>query len=306
MMPELSPLPEFPEFEPPGRDHHTLMSRAFAAMQPQVSELTFAYLYAWNNALNCRLCRFDDAVLVLVYSERDATSYYLPPVTDGDQAAVIQQVLPPSTDMGIADSFARVTTAAVEKLQRSDGLECTNERHRADYVYLATDLQDLPAARYHNKRNLIRQFWSAYPAALFRELDAVLARECILFSRRWLQDHPRGDSPGLRREVDAVCIMLEGHDWLGLKGGAVVLNGQVVAFSVGEAINDRMLAVRAEKADASFRGAYQVINQEFARHVGAGFEYINRESDMGIAGLRRAKLSYHPHHLLEKWRVRLK
>ena len=62
----------------------------------------------------------------------------------------------------------------------------------------------------------------------------------------------------------------------------------------------------AEKADASFRGAYQVINQEFARHAGAGFELINRESVMGIAGLRRAKQSYHPHHLLEKWRVRLK
>ena len=306
MMPELSSLPQFPRFERLGKDHHALLSRAFAALQPQTSELTFAYLYAWSDALNCRLCRYGEAVLILVYSERDATSYYLPPVTAGDQAAVIQKVLRASADAAIADSFARVPSAVVEKLRANDALECINERHRADYVYLATDLQDLPASRYHNKKNLIRQFWSAYPAAAYQQLDAALARQCISFSRRWLQDHPQGDSASLRQEVDAVCLLLENHDWLGLKGGAMVLEGQVVAFSVGEAINDRMLAVRAEKADASFRGAYQVINQEFARHAGAGFELINRESDMGIAGLRRAKQSYHPHHLLEKWRVRLK
>jgi len=306
MMPELSSLPPFPELVPLRRDHQPLLNRAFAAAQPQSSELSFAYLYAWKDALNCRLCRHANAILILVYSERDAASYFLPPVTDGDQAALIQQVLPPSTQMGIADSFARITTATARKLQQNEALACTNERHRADYVYLATELQELPTARYHNKRNLIRQFWSAHPAALYRQLDAPLARQCISFCRRWLRNHPRGDSPDLRREVDAVCTMLEDHDWLGLKGGAITLDGQVVAFSLGEAINDRTLAVRAEKADASLRGAYQVINQEFARHAGAGFEFINRESDMGIPGLRRAKLSYHPHHLVEKWRVRLR
>ncbi len=76
-MPDLSSLPEFPEFLPLSEGHQTLLSQAFAAVQPEISELTFAYLYVWREFLNCRLSRHGDALLILVYSERDAASISL-------------------------------------------------------------------------------------------------------------------------------------------------------------------------------------------------------------------------------------
>lgn len=307
MMPDLSSLPECPESVPLSEEHRTLLTGAFAAAQPEISELTFAYLYVWRTFLNCRLARHGDSLLILVDSERDAASYYLPPVTVGNQAAVIREILAASGGLGIADSFARVPAGVAGELEDDDDkLECVGERGRADYVYLASDLQELPAARYHNKRNLIRQFHAANPSAHYSAMDAALAERCIGFCRRWQQDHPMGDSSDLRKEVDVVCLMLKHHDWLGLKGGAILREDELLAFSLGEAINETTLAIRAEKAEAGLRGAYQVINQEFARHAGAGFQFINRESDMGVPGLRRAKQSYYPHHLVEKFRVRLR
>ena len=99
-----------------------------------------------------------------------------------------------------------------------------------------------------------------------------------------------------------MCQLLFDHwDVLGLKGGAIKLFGRVEAFSIGELMNDRMALIHIEKANPDIRGLYQAINNEFIRHEFSNVEFINREEDMGLPGLRQAKESYNPDHFAEKY-----
>jgi hypothetical protein len=83
----------------------------------------------------------------------------------------------------------------------------------------------------------------------------------------------------------------------------VKVNGKVEAFTFGERLNHDTAVVHIEKANPEINGLYAVVNQLFCREVLSGFKFVNREQDLGLEGLRRAKESYHPHHMVEKYRV---
>ena len=111
----------------------------------------------------------------------------------------------------------------------------------------------------------------------------------------------------LLRERQAVCTALAHMDELGLVGGLIRAGGRVVAFSLASPITERCFDVHFEKAYADLQGSYAVINRELARYLRAaypGIAYLNREDDMGLPGLRKAKLSYFPDILLEKYTAR--
>jgi len=304
-MPELGTLPEFPCFAPLAAEHKDLVSAAFNCAQPGISEFTFAYQWVWRRYTKSRLSRVGGVLLMMSDAASGAEPWLLPPVTaDADEAAeIIARVLAAGAD-GTADSFARVPQSLAERLEARGALSVAEERERADYVHLGDDLRELPGPRFHGKRNHIGRFRAARPDAEYVDVDASLAAKCAEFTTRWLADHPKRDLPGLQREVAITLAMLRELEWLGLAGGCLVTGDQVTAFALGEPINNETFAVRVEKADTSVPGAYQAINQEFARHAARAYRWINREQDLGVPGLRRAKQSYHPHHLLLKYRVR--
>jgi hypothetical protein len=105
----------------------------------------------------------------------------------------------------------------------------------------------------------------------------------------------------LRCELCAIKEALNNFDLLGIKGGAVIIDGQVEAMTFGEMIIPDMAIIHVEKANPEIRGLYTVINQEFCQRAWSGVKCINREEDMGLEGLRKAKLSYHPKYLLDKF-----
>ena len=296
----------FPDFEPLDAGHRAVVTRAAAEAQPRASEMTFAYLFAWCDCLQPRVSRYGESLLALVHSSRDETSYLLPPLGGGERKRVLRAALDEAAERNVTRSAARLPEELASEFHDKDGYKHYVERPRADYVYRQADLQDLPLPDYRDKRNRANRFWNSYSGVNYCSLDADRAEECIQFCREWRRNHPKGDSPGLAREVDAVCIMLENFDWLGIRGGALEKDGRIIAFSLGEKLNDRTFVVRAEKADTSYRGAYQAINQEFVRDAADGFRLVNRESDMGVPGIRRAKKSYKPCHMVRKWRTELK
>jgi len=106
-------------------------------------------------------------------------------------------------------------------------------------------------------------------------------------------------------EWAAIGAVLTNFQALQLQGAVILINDQVQAFSCGELLNKDTVVIHLEKADPELRSLYAVINQEFTRQAWAGVPFINREQDLGEPGLRKAKLSYHPHHLVEKFRIRL-
>ena len=104
----------------------------------------------------------------------------------------------------------------------------------------------------------------------------------------------------------ATKLMLEHFDELQLRGGAIKVNGKIIAFTIGERLTNDTFVVHVEKAFADINGSYTIINREFIKHEASEFKYINREEDMGLDSLRQAKLSYQPEILLEEGFLRPK
>jgi hypothetical protein len=107
----------------------------------------------------------------------------------------------------------------------------------------------------------------------------------------------------LGNESIAIKEAFSRFEELGVKGGAILINGKVEAFTLGEPLNRDTVVIHIEKANPAFEGLYTLINQAFVEHQWAEYTYINREQDLGEEGLRKAKESYFPHHMINKYIV---
>ena len=174
-----------------------------------------------------------------------------------------------------------------------------------DYVYLTENLINLPGKKFHGKRNHIAAFmreneWSYEP------ITADNLDECRAMNAEWERRNREKDPEAMDDELDAINISFENYFDLGFVGGLLRANGEVVAFTFGEEMNSEVFCTHIEKAYADVRGAYPMINREFAANALSQYKYINREDDTGSEGLRKAKLSYCPDILLEKYMARVK
>ena len=174
----------------------------------------------------------------------------------------------------------------------------------ADYVYRTQDLIHLPGRKYDGKRNHIRNFMRSYDFA-YAAIDPRTLPEVVDFQRRWFAGRGRTDLPGLAAEDRAVHELLRHYPDLPVTGATIRVDGRIEAFAIGSQLNQDTALVIAEKANSEIRGLYQAMNQMFCENALARYTWVNREQDADDAGLRRAKLSYHPHHMVAKYRVRL-
>jgi len=136
-----------------------------------------------------------------------------------------------------------------------------------------------------------------------KKMDASTALDCIEFSKQWVAEN---SEKNVLDEFYALSKALTNFDALGLVGGIIYVDGEIVAYTFGEPISKDLFCTHVEKAIVSMRGAYQLINREFARNSINDFSLVNREEDLGIPGLRKAKESYHPQILLPKYIARRK
>lgn len=173
-------------------------------------------------------------------------------------------------------------------------------RDQFDYIYKVEDLLYLKGKKYQSKRNHINQFKNSY-SYQYTPMSAADISACAEMHTLWMEENDcGGDNCLLELEYCAVRIALKLFDELSLKGGVLRVDNQVVAFTIGQAINDKIFDVQVEKALKQYQGAYTMINQQFVEHEMQHFTYVNREEDLNEAGLRQAKLSYHPSILLKK------
>ena len=169
-----------------------------------------------------------------------------------------------------------------------------------DYIYRAGDLVSLSGRKYSGQRNHINHFMKTCPDYCFEEISADNLQQARDFYAGYT-GHIRLDSEVFAEEHDKTLEVLDNYEAYGLVGGLLRVSGSVIAFSIGEVINN-VLFVHIEKAFPQCRGAYQVITHEFATHFALpGVDFINREEDVGDEGLRASKLSYHPCEIIEKY-----
>lgn len=181
----------------------------------------------------------------------------------------------------------------------------TPDRASFDYLYRSEDLIGLKGKKYHGKRNHINKFttknnWS------YESVSKENFADYLEMNEIWCEQNGCGQDEIKRAERCVVRNSFRYFDELGLRGGALRVDGKVIAFTLGEPINDQVFVVHIEKAFSQVQGAYPMINREFVTHEAGEYEYINREEDLGIEGLRKAKLSYNPAILLEKYNLTMK
>jgi hypothetical protein len=171
-------------------------------------------------------------------------------------------------------------------------------------VYRTEDLIQLAGKNYRAKRNHINYLLRTYRIT-YEPMNESHIGACLNMAVNWCEARRCEEDLNLGSEWDATREALNNFSALGIEGGVVLVNGQVEAFTLGELLNQETAVVHIEKANTEIRGLYGVINQQFCENRWKGVPFINREQDLGEPGLRQAKLSYSPDHLVEKFSIRL-
>jgi hypothetical protein len=166
-------------------------------------------------------------------------------------------------------------------------------------------LIELKGNRYHKKKNLLNQFNRKYDFS-YQSFGADMVEQAMAMQTDWCTWRDCESSDILSSENRAIFrILKEWKQLAGLFGGALIVDGSMVAYTVAEALTRDMLLIHFEKADTQYKGIYQAINQKFLANSAADYTFVNREQDLDDEGLRKAKLSYHPENYLRKFRITL-
>lgn len=202
-------------------------------------------------------------------------------------------------------NFIRVpeVLAAIWK-EKCPSMELTERRDHWDYVYSVQELIELRGNRFHKKKNLLKQFQKKYESA-YSPMGPECVEEVLDMQAEWLGWYEDDASEALKAENAAITRVLHDFDRIkGLRGGAIRVDGKVVAYSIGECLAKDTLVIHFEKGNIQYKGVYQAINQMFLADIGTAKTYVNREQDLGEEGLRKAKLSYNPVKFMEKFDAR--
>jgi hypothetical protein len=185
--------------------------------------------------------------------------------------------------------------AGARETLEADGFMVAEDRDNFDYLYLRTDLAELPGKRYHKKRNLVNQFLSAYDHQEW-PLTPDLVPQALEVLDRWREE--KGEDGDYRSAREA----LEQFRELGMEGAVYFIDGKPAGWCLGEGLaGGTMFAVHFEKAAGAYKGIYQYMNQAFAAMLPPRYIHINREQDLGDLGLRQAKETYRPCSFVKKY-----
>lgn len=290
-------IPAFPEWREIELADKPVFDRALAANPPDLSTYTFTNLFAWRGPYHSEVCELDG--MLLVRDVMDGRQVYLDPIGVGDAKNVIATVFEQAGDA----RFERIHKRTADLFADEPGFSVDLDQDNSDYVYLTQDLIELAGRKYDAKRNFINRIRGAIDYE-YTEMTQASVKDAHRFAEYWCEERLCQTIDGLNREQCAVYEMLHNLEVLGITGGDIKIEGRVVTFALGEALNPDTFVVHVEKADASIDGIYQLINNEFISHAAAGFKYVNREQDLGVPGLRKAKESYHPCRMIESFTIR--
>jgi hypothetical protein len=272
-----------------------LFDRYLTRYPPVISELTFTNAYCWAEIRHHLFCECDGHLLI-TYRQKDCCLSFYPPVGP-DPAALLRK-----RREGLRDyCWTRLDQELVARI--GSRLRPVLDRDNSDYVYRVEDLRTLPGKEYHGKRNLARRFAELYHPEV-RPLTGTLAPQGFHIQEQWLEGQRHNENA--RDESTALIKALHHFDELGLRGVGVFADGSLVAFAIGEPLNPSTFVEHFEKALSGYTGAYQYLLQAFAQSIPESFAWLNREQDLGIEGLRRAKESWHPALLVEKFALRMR
>ena len=290
------------DFKPADITQKDLYNSFFKDSIERGCEYNFANLVLWGQQ---NIAQIGDTTVRLSYY--GGTISYAFPVGDKDKETALAEIMKDALARDIPCSFFGVyedDKALLEKLYPQK-FRYTLNRDSFDYIYDINHLSDLAGRKYHSKRNHISKFRQSFPdykIEVITKDNIHLAKE---LAANWYSEKLKAN-PTADYDMEQIALdrAIRLYDALELEGILLKYNNEVLAFTMASRMNDTTWDIHFEKTKTGFESSYPVINNEFAKYLRDKYpdaKYLNREEDMGIEGLRKAKESYKPHHLVEKY-----
>lgn len=282
------------DFHPISLSDRGLFSRHYQSYPQVHSDNTFTNMLCWNDYAHYRYA-FRDGCIVLS-STIEGRIRFRPPIGphSPELLAEVFALAAKSNDehpLVILDPYSREWIAGLYP-----DLAFEADRRYFDYVYLAQDLAELPGKRYLTIRHQLNKFQKTCQPVV-ESIGEHNMDEVRDFLDLWCDWKDCDSDPVLSSEKEAMRLALDFYPELGLSGIAIRAEGKIGAISLFEGLNQDTALVHFEKGLPDCKGIYRAINAEAARILARDHTYINRESDMGVQGIREAKTRYHPHHM---------
>lgn len=287
------------EFKPLEIKHKDLFKRYLTVDPPQASEFTFTNLFIWQHRYHPVWMERDDSLLIILRPE-NSKPFGLQPLGKGDKKKALETLCSELSDITEDARICRVSEDFVNRHLDPDHYFYQPDRDNSDYVYATRDLIELSGRKYHSKKNHLNGFIKNYRFE-YLKLDKELVRHFMDMQEEWCRIRDCLQTPDLLSEDVAIRTALACFNELEYQGAAIQIGSRIEAFSLGEQLNSDTAVIHIEKANPDIPGLYTAINNLFARNAWSGLEYINREQDLGLEGLRKAKSSYYPHHMINKY-----
>lgn len=265
-------------------------------------EYSFANLNMWGKQRGA----FVKDRLVL-FSQFDRLSVYPYPIGNGELKPVLEAIFQDARERGIVCRLTGLTAADCADLEElyPGQFRFHPDCDGCDYVYRIDDLAELAGKKYQKKRNHVNKFEQNHPECQALPMTADLLPAVMDMVDRWYNSRlARESQDDFQMERTALKRAFAHMDDYGIEGLVLMENGQVLAMTMGSPLSKDTFDVHFEKAKEDVDGAYAAINRAFARYLREKYpdlKYLNREDDMGLPGLRKAKLSYYPDHLIVKF-----
>ncbi len=288
-------------------DDKAILNSYFKNNSTMNSEFTFTNLFMWRKSYDMQYA-IVEGMLTIMPKHLDGPRSATYPLGVGNTKVAIEKILDFFHSIGEPPLIRLYNESSIYELEElfPDTFIFTEDRNSHDYVYRTSDLIELSGNKYHSKRNHVNRFKSTYDYE-YHTMTPEYRDQCMQMFERWCETK-RNDIPGIDEQYEAVSELLQHWQELDIVGGCITVNDEMVAFSFGESLcnNASVAVIHLEHANTAFTGSFATINNQFLLHEWQNFEYVNREEDMGLEGLRRAKESYHPAFLVKKYVATLK
>lgn len=284
------------DFKPVTLDVKTFFQKHYQKYPTEHSDNLFTTLISWNDYGNYRYYFIDDNLLLLSQIKDKIQLRY---ISGKYNKEIFNQLFKIAKELESEYPIIFIDLQTKNwLLENYPKLDFKPFRDVFDYVYLATDLADLSGTKYSKIRNRLNKFKKNFSYNI-EKISKSNLNEVKDFLKRWCLWKDCDSDILLENEKKAILFSMDHFEKLDLSGIAMRINDKIEAISVYEKMTSEMAVVHYEKGSPDYDGIYKAINQETAKILQKNFRFINRESDMNIPGLRKAKMSYHPHHMVE-------
>lgn len=291
------------EWSIPEAEDEDWINSCIAVSGTMASDASFANIYLLRNKYSTKISRYKDFI-IRKYSGKGARCGYTFPLGKGDVTKALAEIEKDAKECGERLQFAFVTEEQKEVLENAMPARfCySSDAGDSDYIYLRSELASLSGKAFHKKKNHFSKFVRTYPDYKYYEIGACNIYDAQKVADAWYYEHLQDEDASQLAEYKAIKEALDNFEELGLIGGIIYVNDSPCAMTIASKINENTVDVHFEKAvgEYALNGGYAAINKLFSEKLD-GVTWLNREEDIGIEGLRKAKLSYRPKIMLKKY-----